>query len=257
MEDIVHDIVEQVAFMADDDHGAAIGFQEILQPERGFEIEMVRWFVEQQQVGVGEEQRSERHAHFPAARIAVERTPLHFVVEAEAHEDAGGAGRRGIGVDRRQPLIDMAQAIGVFGMLRLRHQFGAFLVGLQHGVERGRGARWGFLRDIAQPRVAGHVARPLIRVELADHHLHQRGLARAVAADEADTAARRQRGGSAIENGAAAQAHGDGIQVQHGRALSMTSRRRKGAGTRFTSGSGIAKFTPSWRTQKRGHRRVV
>ena len=223
MQDIVNHIVEQIALMADDDHGAAIGLKEILQPQGRFEIEMVRRFVEQQQIRVGEEQSGERHAHLPAARIAVERTALHFLVETEANEDAGGARGRGIGIDRGQPLIDMAEAIGVFGMLRLRHQCGAFLVGGEHGVERGRGARGGFLCDIAEAGVARHVAAALVRVQLADHHLHQGRLACAIAADEADAAARRQRGAGAVEDGAAAQAHGDTVQVKHGRACSRAA----------------------------------
>src|SRR3546814_10078600 len=67
--------------------------------------------------------------------------------------------------------------------------------------------------------VAGHVATALIRVDLADHHLHQGRFARAVAADEADAAARRQRGAGAVENSAAAAAHGDAVQVEHGGGL--------------------------------------
>jgi hypothetical protein len=41
MQDVIDDIVEQVALVADDDDRAAIGLEEILQPERRFEIEVV------------------------------------------------------------------------------------------------------------------------------------------------------------------------------------------------------------------------
>jgi hypothetical protein len=152
-----------------------------------------------------------------AARIAVERTALHFLIEAEADEDTGSAGRRGVSVDRIQPLIDMAEAIGIMRRLALRHQRGAFLVGRQNGFERRGSAGGRFLRDIAQARVARHFATALVRVELADHHFHQRRFARAVTADEAHAATRRQRGAGAVDNGAAAEAHGDVLQIQHGR----------------------------------------
>ena len=60
---------------------------------------MVRRLVEQQQVGLREQQRGERDAHLPAARKAVERAALHLLVEAEA--DAGCA-RRGRARYRRR-----------------------------------------------------------------------------------------------------------------------------------------------------------
>ena len=55
MQDIVDDIVQQVALMADHDQLPRIGAEEIFEPQRRFEIEVVRRFVEQQQIGFGEE----------------------------------------------------------------------------------------------------------------------------------------------------------------------------------------------------------
>ena len=76
--------------MADHDKLPRIGAQEAFKPHRRFEVEVVRRFVEQQQVGVRKEQRGERNAHFPPARKAVERAPLHILVEAEPDQDARG-----------------------------------------------------------------------------------------------------------------------------------------------------------------------
>ena len=73
VEDGVDDVVEQVALVADHDQRAGIALEEVLEPQRRFEVEVVRRLVEQQQVGLGEQQRGERDAHLPAARIAVER----------------------------------------------------------------------------------------------------------------------------------------------------------------------------------------
>ena len=44
----------------------SIGLQEAFQPQRGLEVEMVRWFVEQQDVGVRQQQRAQRDAHLPS-----------------------------------------------------------------------------------------------------------------------------------------------------------------------------------------------
>ncbi len=51
MEDMIDDVVEQVALVADHEDGRAIVLEEILEPQRRFEIEMVRGLVEQQQSG--------------------------------------------------------------------------------------------------------------------------------------------------------------------------------------------------------------
>ena len=113
MEDGVDDIVEEVALVADDDQRAGIALEEVLEPQRRFEIEVVRRLVEQQQVGRREQQRGERDAHLPAAREAVERPRLHLLVEAEAEQDPRGPRRRGVGVDRDQPLVDLAEPVGI------------------------------------------------------------------------------------------------------------------------------------------------
>ena len=93
VEDGVDDIVQKVAFVADDDQRAGIILEEILEPQRRFKVEVVRRLVEQQHVGLGEQQRGERDAHLPPARVAVERVALHLFVEAEPEQDPRGLGR--------------------------------------------------------------------------------------------------------------------------------------------------------------------
>ena len=203
--------------MADDDDRRLVVHEEILEPHHRFEIEVVRRFVEQQQVGLREEERGERNAHFPAAREAVERALLHLFVETEAEQNLRGAHRRGIGVDRDQALVDVAEPVGVFARLRFDHQRGALDVGGEDGVERRGGARGGFLRDIAEARALGHVGAAVIGLEHAGDDADERRLAGAVATDQADATAGRQRRGCAVEDRAAAEAHGDAVEVEHGR----------------------------------------
>jgi len=69
MEDVVGDIVEEIAIMADDEDRRWAALQIIREPQYALEIEIVGRLVEQQQVGLGEEHRSKRHAHAPAAGI--------------------------------------------------------------------------------------------------------------------------------------------------------------------------------------------
>ena len=67
MQDLVDRGVEQVAIVADDDHGARIVRQMILEPQRAFEVEIVGRLVQQQQIGRREQRRGERDPHAPAA----------------------------------------------------------------------------------------------------------------------------------------------------------------------------------------------
>ena len=81
--------------MADQDQRARVAAQMLLQPDRGLEVEMVGGLVEQQEVGLEEQHAGQRHAHPPAAGERGQRLLLRRVVEAQALEDPGGAGRCG------------------------------------------------------------------------------------------------------------------------------------------------------------------
>ena len=216
VQDMIGDVVEQVAFVADDEKCAGVRFQEVFQPKRGFQVKVVRRFVEQHDIGRGKQQRSQRHAHFPPAGKTVERAGLHVLVETKPDQDAGGAGRGGVGVDRQQAFVHVAQPVRVGTRFGLGHQRGAFHIGFEHGFERRCRAAWGFLRDIAQPGAAGHVDRAFVRLDLADDRLDQRGFARAVSPDQADACAGRDRGRGTRQDIAPAKAHGNAIDCQHG-----------------------------------------
>ncbi len=67
MRDRLHRAVQQAAVVRDDQRRAGEARQPALQPQRRFEVEVVGRLVQQQQVGVGEQRRGQRHAHPPAA----------------------------------------------------------------------------------------------------------------------------------------------------------------------------------------------
>ena len=154
----------------------------------GFQVEVVGRFVEQQQVGRGEQRGRECHAHAPAAGEFFHRALLGGLVEAQAGEDGGGARRRRIGANGAQALVDLGQAVGVGGF-GLRQQGEAFGVALQHGVQQGGVAGRGFLRDGGDARAGGEADVAAIQRQVADDGAQQRGLAGAIAADQADAAA--------------------------------------------------------------------
>ena len=224
---MVHHIVQQIALVADDDNHALIGFQEAFEPQGCFEIEVVRRLIEQQQGGRGKQQGGQRHPHFPAAGIAVQRAALHFFIKAEAHEDAGCAGGRCVGIDCHQSLIDVAQPVRIMAGFAFGQQCRAFGVGSDHGFKRGCGAAWRILRDIADAGGARHFHAAFIWLERANHHLHQRRFARTIAADEADARIGWQGRSRTVKDGPATKADGDSIQGKHGWPVARTAGKMK------------------------------
>ena len=76
-----------------------------------------------------------------------------------------------------------------------------------------------FLIDAADARALGDHDRAGLRPELATENAEERGLAGAVAPDEPDMRARRQRSGRVVDQETLAEAIGEGADVQHGRAF--------------------------------------
>ena len=113
MDDRVDGAVEQVAVVADQQHGVRIARDVVLQPQRAFEVEIVGRLVEQQKVGLGKQHRGQRHAHAPAAGEGRGRPLLRVGVEAEAGEDGGGARFGRMRVDVGKPHVDLGDAVRV------------------------------------------------------------------------------------------------------------------------------------------------
>ena len=73
-------------------------------------------------------------------------------VESEAGQDLGRPRRGGMGVDVGQPRVDLGDAVGIVGGLRLGQQRRALDIGGQHGVDQAHVAARRFLGDDAQAR---------------------------------------------------------------------------------------------------------
>ena len=112
VQDIGDHRVKQGAVVADDQDRPAVGLEIGLQPQRGLQIEMVGRLVEQQQVGLGEQQRGQRHAHPPAPGEGRARLGLCCLAEAQSGKDprrpGGGRGRR----DVLEPGVNTGDLLG-------------------------------------------------------------------------------------------------------------------------------------------------
>ena len=219
VEDLLRDVIEQIAVMADDENRRRAGLQIVGEPQHAFEVEIVRRLVEQQDVGLREQHRGERHAHPPAAGKFSERAALRGLVEAEPFEDPRRPRRGVMRFDVDEARVDVGDALGIVRGFRFRHQRLALDVGGEHEVDEAFGAGRGFLVDAADARALGDHDRAGLRPELAAENAKERGLAGAVPPDKADMRARGQRSGRVVDQETLAEAIGEGADVQHGRAF--------------------------------------
>ena len=124
---------------------------------------------------------------------------------------------RGVGADVGEALVDVGDAAGIVRRLRLGQQARALLVGGEHELDQAFRPARRFLRHPADAGGAGHVDAAVVGLQLARDQAQQRGLARAVAADEADLVPRRNAGRGLVEDDAPLDAVGEVVDVQHGR----------------------------------------
>ena len=106
---------------------------------------------------------------------------------------------------------------GSCGRLSFLQEPVALLVGSQHEFDQAVRAARRLLRDPADARCAGQADAAVVRVQLAGDQAQQRGLARTVAADEADLVPGRNTDRGLVENRAPLDAVGEFVDVQHRR----------------------------------------
>jgi hypothetical protein len=184
--------VEEVAVVADEQDRVWIAGEIALQPQGALEVEIVGRLVEQQEVGFGEEDGRERHAHAPPAGKGGGGALLRFRIEAEAGENGRRPRFRRMGVDIGKPRLDLRDPVRILRRLGFPHQAVALGIGLQHDVDqRLLGARR-LLRHLADARAPGIADRARLRRKLTGDGAEEGGLARAVTSDKTGLGAGRQ-----------------------------------------------------------------
>jgi hypothetical protein len=191
--------------------------EERLQPDRAFEVEVVRRLVEQQHVGAREQHRGQRHPHPPAAGEVRAGPRLRRRVEAEPVQDRRRPRLGRMGVDVAQPRLDLRDPVGVMRRLGLRQQRRALLVGRQNRVEQALLAGGRLLRHAADAGAPGRLDLAAVERQLAPDQAEQRGLAGPVAPDEPHLVPRRDQRGGVVEEPPALHGEGDVLEVEHGR----------------------------------------
>ena len=187
----------------------------VLQPERAFEIEIVGRLVEQQQVGLREQRRGERDAHAPAAGEFGAGALLVGGGEAEAGEDRCRARGRRVRADIGEPGLDLGDAMRIVRGLGFGQQRGALAMRLQHDLDQAFRPVRRFLRQPADAPARRKLDVALLGRDVAGDDAEQRGLAGAVAADQADARAGRNARGGAFQQQAAGNADGEVVDDEH------------------------------------------
>ena len=191
----VHHVVHERAVVADHHHGARVAAQKALEPLHALQVQMVRGLVEQEHLGVADEQLRQRDAHLPAAGELGGQAAQILLLETQAEHDAAhlgfdgvaaqrlvgvaGAPRRGqlpLGGVLAQPLLQLVKAPLGFEHLCLRgHDL------LEDGPLPHLD---GLLLQVAHARALREQHPALVGVLLAGDDVEHGGLAGAVRAHE-------------------------------------------------------------------------
>ena len=207
------DVVEEVAVMGHHHHGAGVIVQRMLQPGDAFGVQMVGRLVQQQQVGLFQQQLAQRHPPLLAARQHGHR---------RFRRRAAQRIQRDIDLAVEFPAVlrvDLLLQVALFDQQRVHllvaHGFGELHGDLVEPVQRrlqvgkrlldvlahrlGRVERR-FLRQIADGGAGRGPGLAAILGLDAGHDLHQRRFAGAVHAQHADFHAGQKGQGNALED---------------------------------------------------------
>ena len=191
----VHDAIQEVAVVADEDDGAGIGAEHFLQHVQRFQIEVVGGLVQHQQVGgLGERARQHQAAALAAGQRAERRARLLRREQEILHvaDDMLGlsADRDGIAAAAGQGFAERPVGIETFAAL----------------VERGHG------------EVGAEPHRAAVGRERAGEKADQRGLAAAVGADDADAVAAHHAQGEVLDDRPRVEGFADALGLDDQRA---------------------------------------
>ena len=131
--------------MRDDDHGAVAVVQRLLQPADGVDVQVVRRFVEQQDVRVREQRLCQQHTQLPAWRHFAHRAVMLFNRNAYAQQQLARARFRRVTVHLAVLRFQIGHFIAVFfahfgqrvNAIALLLHFPQLRVPHDHGVEHG------------------------------------------------------------------------------------------------------------------------
>src|SRR5215469_14314895 len=108
---LLHSDVEKVPVMGDQHVSVRVLAQILFEPVASFEIKVVRWFVEQQQVWLLQEKLGERETHLPATRKLVGEPCPVLLAEAQPGQHGSDLRFDRVSVPRQELVLQAMIAI--------------------------------------------------------------------------------------------------------------------------------------------------
>ena len=138
--DVVDAGVHEGAVVTDDEYGAVVVSDKAAQPLDAFEVQVVGGLVEQQQVGMAQEELCQRDAHLPAARELGARALKVGDLKAQTGQDLAGVALEFIAAQVLKAVLDLAvlvqECVDVLALLGELGDLGLQLVGaLAHAAD--------------------------------------------------------------------------------------------------------------------------
>jgi hypothetical protein len=200
-------VVQKIAVVGDEHHGAAKVAQQTFEPGDRVQVQVVRRLIQQQHVRNRDQRLRQGDALFHAA---AELTHLALAIELQVRQrrfdallpvprverfDSGvqGIERRVVRLRVRRGLQRCVRFVGGAHRARFGHAFA-------DGVEDGRVAvKHGFLRDVADAQSLRQLQQTVVELVESGDDFQERRLARTVAPDEAEPLTRFERKGGVVE----------------------------------------------------------
>ncbi|MNB86292.1 hypothetical protein D3C75_332330 [compost metagenome] len=137
------DHVQEVTVVRNDDHGAVTIVQRLLQPANGVDVQVVRWFIEQQDVRIREQRLRQQDTQLPAWRHFAHQTVVLLNGNTHAQQQFARAGLCRIAVHFAVQHFKIGHFIAIFfahfsqgvDAIALLLHFPQFTVTHDHGIE--------------------------------------------------------------------------------------------------------------------------
>jgi len=218
--------------MRDQQQSVGIVSEIVLEPVTGFQIEVVRRLVQQEQVRLLQQEFGQRQPHLPSAGKFV-RLPLPVLfAEAKPHEHAAHFGFNRVSIAGLELMLQPMIPVGHVGIFRAgvvefcdaMHQGFEFLlhraqlIEYRHalGKNRAPGKRKAILRQISCSGAFGDGERAVVQRVQSGEYLHQCRLAGAVRAHQANAVVGRDQPVSILEKEFVAETFSGARQLDHG-----------------------------------------
>ncbi|CAJ0800102.1 hypothetical protein LMG18090_03947 [Ralstonia mannitolilytica] len=215
--DVAHG-VEEFPVVRDHHQRAGIPREPVFQPDHGIQVEVVRRFVEQQQVGRTHQRLREVQPHAPAAGEARHRLRGLRHREAEAEQQRLRARRRGVAVGVGEGGVGFGLGVAVvrgFGGGQAAFDVAQAGVAVERVVERAAVNCGRFLRHVGDLPGGRDGDFAAVGMQFAAQQRKQRGFAATVHADEADALTRVEGGGGVVEQHLGAALEDEVVESDH------------------------------------------